>query len=112
MFVGYNMVFDHLFPLHRAGWMVATAPIYSIIEAKTTAARDNIIEKWKEATLSTLTSVIYIVRTHFSLSAEHVFFKVSYMRSSHSRPRCSKALLTVIVRLLIVSRTVNASVPD
>ena len=57
-----NMGLYQLFPLHWAGWVVATLPMHSIVEAKTDVERDAITEKWKEATLSTLTSVIYIVR--------------------------------------------------
>jgi hypothetical protein len=60
-----DMDVSRMFPMHWAGWTVAQAPISAIIDAKTPQEREMIIQKWKRATVSTLTSVIYIVsRSH------------------------------------------------
>lgn len=64
--VNSDMEFGHVFPLHWAGWAVATLPVHTIIEVKTLDEKNDVTEKWKEATLSTLTSVIYIVRSILS----------------------------------------------
>jgi hypothetical protein len=79
---------SQLLPLHWAGWAVAVAPIHAIINVRTLAEEEVITEKWKESTLATLTTGIYIVRmlnftsnSFLTLSGHHPFR--GYRRGLH-----------------------------